>query len=104
MVVLVTIAFTMLVQIVVSTLPDLRTSYGSLLSIAFLLFIFSGLIFKPAILPYYLGPWLPSVSIIRWFGQGIFINEFEDNTEAFPPLPLLGGRNIYPLYLSLFGW
>lgn len=104
LVVMVTLAFTMLVEVVVSTLPDLRSSYGSVLSIALVLFIFSGLIFKPDILPFYLSPWLPSISIIRWFAQGIIINEFEDNSEAFPPIPFLGGESAYPLYLNMFGW
>ena len=104
MVVLITLGFTMLVETVVSNLPDLRSSYGSVLSIALVLFIFSGLIFKPDILPWYLSPWLPSVSIIRWFAQGVIINEFAGNDDAFPPLALLGGESAYPLYLSLFGW
>lgn len=29
-------------------------------------------------------PWLPSVSLIRWFTQGLTINEYDGNNEAFP--------------------
>lgn len=97
MIVLITLGCTMLVETVVSTLPDLRTAYGSLTFIALILFVFSGLIFKPDIYPSYLAPWLPSISIIRWFAQGIIINEFEDNLNAFP-------TPFYNAYLSLFGW
>ena len=102
MVVMATLGFTMLVETVVSTLPDLRSAYGSVLSIALVLFMFSGLIFKPEILAWYLAPWLPSVSIIRWFAQGMIINEFEDNPDAFPTLPT--GGSAYTLYLGIFGW
>lgn len=104
MVVMITIGFTMLVETIVSTLPDLRSAYGSTLFIALILFIFSGMIFKPDILPWYFAPWLPSVSIIRWFAQGLIINEFEGNTDAFPTSPIPGGGSMYNLYLNLFGW
>ena len=39
-------------------------------------------------LPSWLAPWLPSVSLIRWFCQGLTINEYDGNTDAFPSVRL----------------
>lgn len=39
---------------------------------------------RPSVLPAWLAPWLPSVSLIRWFSQGLTINEYKGNTDAFP--------------------
>ena len=94
----------MLVETIVYTLPDLRTAYGSVLSVALLLFVFSGLIFKPDILPSYLSPWVPSISIIRWYAQALFINEFDGNTDAFPTSPVTQGDTAYSAFLSTLGW
>ena len=87
------------------TLPDVRTAYGVIPGIGTLLFMFSGLVYKPGLLPSWLAPWLPSVSIIRWYAQALFINEYHGNDVAFPHVPgPKGGYSTYEGFLNLFGW
>lgn len=45
-----------------------------------------------------MGPWVPSLSMIRWNMQANFINEYDGNTAAIPLTA------IYSSVLDLFGW
>jgi ABC-type multidrug transport system ATPase subunit len=95
---------TQMVSAIAYTLSDVRDAYSAIPGIAFLLFMFSGLVFKAQTLPRWLAPWLPSVSIIRWAAQGLTINEYAYNRVAFPLLGPQGGYSTYQNFLSLFGW
>jgi hypothetical protein len=89
---------------IIYTLPDIRSAYSLIPAASLFLYLFSGLIFKPSTLPQWLAPWLPSVSIIRWYSQGMFINQFIGNEVA---LPTLSGPEKYSTYesvLNTFGW
>jgi len=95
----------MLSEIVIFTSPDLRSSYVTIPAVAFLEFVTSGLFLKAGSFPNWLGPWVPSVSLIRWIMQATFICVYEGNTTAFPPFSQLGtDYSLYYGYLSLFGW
>jgi ABC-type multidrug transport system ATPase subunit len=76
------LACTMIIETICYTLKDIRDVYGAIIVTALTLFLFSGLFFKPATLPEWMGPWLPSISIIRWYAQGIINNEFDDNLNV----------------------
>jgi hypothetical protein len=93
-----------LVETIVYTLPDIRSAYSFIPGASILLFLFSGLIFKPSTLPHWLAPWLPSVSMIRWFSQGMFINQYIGDTEAFPVLKEPFQYSSYEAFLNIFGW
>jgi len=95
---------TQMVSAIAYTLSDVRDAYSAIPGIAFLLFMFSGLVFKAQTLPDWLAPWLPSVSVIRWAAQGLIINEYRFNREAFPDLGPNKGYSTYQSFLSLFGW
>jgi hypothetical protein len=99
------LACTMIIETICYTLKDIRDVYGAIIGTALTLFLFSGLFFKPATFPSWMAPWLPSISIIRWYSQGIINNEFDDNLHAFPVIPLpTGDLSLYQMYLSAFGW
>ena len=76
------LACTMIIESICYTLKDIRDVYGTIIGTAFMLFLFSGMFFKPSTLPGWMAPWVPSVSIIRWYAQGIVNNEFDGNTEV----------------------
>ena len=91
-----------LVETIVYVLPDVRSAYGFIPMLAIVLFMFSGLIFKPSTLPHYLAPYIPSVSIIRWIAQATVLNEFDNNDDVFPVTPT--GYSAWESYLNMFGW
>mmetsp|Transcript_20657 Transcript_20657/g.29655 ORF Transcript_20657/g.29655 Transcript_20657/m.29655 type:complete len:1397 (+) Transcript_20657:61-4251(+) len=93
---------TFLVETIVHILPDIRHAYSFIPGMSIMLFLFSGMIFKPDTLPNWMQPWLPSVSVIRWMAQGIVINEFGTNDDIFPVTPT--GFSLWDNYLSIFGW
>lgn len=93
-----------MVETIVYVLPDIRSAYSFIPGASILLFLFSGLVFKPSTLPDWLAPWLPSVSVIRWYAQAMVINQYNGNHDAFP---VLNGRVNYSSYegfLNIFGW
>jgi hypothetical protein len=53
-------------EIIIFGSPDKRVAYTSIPGLAFLNFLFSGLFIKAQSLPSWLGPWAPSISMIRW--------------------------------------
>ena len=91
----------MMVEAVVVLMPDIRGSYLLFPAICFVQFAFSGLFIKPGSLPRWMGPWGPSISLIRWFMQGNFINQFQYDTVVFPANNVY---NFYTAFLHLFGW
>ena len=92
---------TVLVQTLCLFLPDVRAAYGAVPAVGFMLFYFSGLMVKSSTYPDWLGPWLPSVSIIRWAMQAEFINQFDSNLV----FPIVNNKySTYDAFLSLFGW
>lgn len=95
------VAATQITMTVVHLVSDIRGAYRLVPVIAFILFYSSGLIVRPSVLHSWLQPWLPSVSLIRWFTQGLTINEYDGNTDAFPQL---FNFDSYTYALSLFGW
>mmetsp|Transcript_15971 Transcript_15971/g.35360 ORF Transcript_15971/g.35360 Transcript_15971/m.35360 type:complete len:498 (-) Transcript_15971:226-1719(-) len=94
---------TMLAEVVIYTSPDLRSSYVSIPAAAFLQFVTSGLFLKAQSFPSWMGPWVPSLSMIRWIMQATFIAIYEGDRENFP---LIGGTDYsqYTGFLNLFGW
>jgi hypothetical protein len=94
-----------LTEAIVFLLPDVRTAYSVIPSVSFFFFFFSGIIVKPGVLAAWLAPWLPSVSVIRWIAQGLTLNEFDTNDDAFPDIPgPNGGYSSWEGFLNLFGW
>jgi hypothetical protein len=94
-----------LTEVFIYSLPDVRSAYGIIPGVGTLLFMWSGLIYKPSTLAAWLAPWLPSVSVIRWYAQALFINEYHSNRVAFPKIPgPAGGYSTYEGFLNLFGW
>jgi hypothetical protein len=93
-----------LVETIVYTLPDIRSAYSFIPGASIVLFLFSGLIFKPSTLPGWLAPWLPSVSMIRWFSQGMFINQYDGDYEAYPEIKEPVDYSSYEAVLNIFGW
>ncbi len=72
---------------------------------ASLQFVASGLILKAGSFPLWLRPWVPSMSMLRWIMQAGFIKVYNNNTDAFPPLPIPGVTYTqYAGFLNLFGW
>ena len=84
---------------VIFMIKDKRDCYTALTGLGFINFLFSGLFVKSAALPNWLGPWAPSLSMIRWNMQGNYISVYDG---AFPVTPQ--GFSPYTLFLSLFGW
>ena len=95
---------TQMVSTVAYLLKDVRQAYSAIPGLCFLLFVFSGLVFKPQTLPRWMAPWLPSMSIIRWAAQGLILNEYEYNRVAFPDLGPTKGYSTWQSFLNLFGW
>lgn len=97
----------MLGEAMIYICPNSRAVYSLIPFIGYMMFFFCGLIVKPSTLPAWAGPWVPSVSVIRWTMQGLTINEFENNSELFPTIKLnpdAEGFNGYHNILNLFGW
>ena len=94
------VAGTSLAEMIIVGAPSIRAAYISVPMVSFVQFLFSGLMLKPCLLPRWMAPWAPSVSIIRWTLQGEFINQFKGN-DLFPQLP---GYNSYNGFLTLYGW
>lgn len=88
----------LLAEIVVSLAPDRRSVYLGITSLGFSNFCFSGLFIKAQSLPFWMRPWVPSLSMIRWNMQGLFISTFDGNTRAMV-IP-----QVYTSILTLFGW
>ncbi len=88
-----------LAECVISIAPNLVQAYISLTGLSFTNFLFSGLFLKFQSLPNWMGPWVPSLSMIRWNLQGNFINIYQD---AFPATKT--GFSPYAILLRLFGW
>lgn len=76
------LACMMIIETICYTLKDIRDVYGAIIGTALVLFLFSGLFFKADTLPRWMAPWLPSISIIRWYAQGIINNELDDNLRV----------------------
>lgn len=96
------IAGTMLTELLVFLVPDLRTAYSMIPGVAFLFFYFSGMILKASTLPSWAAPWLPSVSLIRWQAQALVLNQYKGDEETFPTVG--EGYSTYDEFLNLFGW
>jgi hypothetical protein len=92
------LASCVLSECVIFASPDKRSCYLGITVCAFLNFIFSGLFIKAQSLPHWMGPWVPSISMIRWNMQANFINNYEDNPTAIPI------QSVYTSVLNLFGW
>jgi hypothetical protein len=95
---------TIMVETIVYTLPNILAAYSFIPGASILLFLFSGLVFKPSTLPRWLAPWLPSVSVIRWYAQSMVINQYQGNHDAFPILKGPANYSTYEGFLNLFGW
>ena len=94
---------TVMAEAVVVLSPTLRSAYLTIPALSFFQFAFSGLFLKPVLLPAWLAPWAPSVSIIRWAMQAEFINQFQGSTV--PPFMLVTPNySAFNAFLSLFGW
>jgi len=88
-------------ECVVNVAPNKRFIYVGVSGLGAANFLFSGLFIKPSCLPFWLRPWTPSVSVIRWNMQANFINTY-DGTNTLPTLP--SGYSMYDAFLSLYGW
>jgi len=95
-----TIASTMMVELIIYVAPSIRAAYLLVPAVSFLQFQFSGLFLKPVLLPAWMQPWAPSISLIRWTLQGSFLNQFQ-GSSLFPVLPIY---NTLSGFSSLFGW
>ena len=95
------LAVTMMAEAVIYIVPSVREAYIAIPAVSFSQFLFSGLMLKPCLLPRWMAPWIPSISIIRWTLQGLCINYFQDNAALFPQLP---GYDTYTTFMSLYGW
>ena len=90
-------------EAVVYFVPSVRSAYLAIPALSFVQFAFSGLFLKPSLLPAWLAPWTPSISIIRWTMQADFINQFQGSKIV--PFGLVTPRfSAYNAFLSLFGW
>ncbi len=89
---------TILTEIVIFVAPDKRACYLGITGLSFINFVFSGLFIKAQSLPVWMRSWVPVLSIIRWNMQANFINNYENDTVAFP-IPIA-----YQTVLNLFGW
>ena len=97
------LAATMMAEAVIYIVPSVREAYILIPAVSFSQFLFGGLMLKPCLLPRWLAPWIPSISIIRWTLQGLCINYFQDNTALFPSVPAFGFSS-YANFMTLFGW
>lgn len=71
------LAGTMMSEAIVYIVPDIRSAYLVIPALCFVQFAFSGLFLKPVLLPRWMAPWAPSISVIRWAMQAEFINQFD---------------------------
>lgn len=93
----------MMSEAVVYLVPDIRTAYLVIPALCFVQFAFSGLFLKPILLPRWLAPWAPSISVIRWAMQAEFINQFDGSTVV--PFGFhTQNYSAFGAFLSLFGW
>ena len=95
---------TMLAEIAIYQSETLAAAYILISVLGGLEFLCSGLILKAGSFPDWLGPWVPSISLLRWIMQGGFIRVYNNNTDAFPPLFPFSTYTQYTGYLDLFGW
>jgi ABC-type multidrug transport system ATPase subunit len=105
-----------LCEAVCVAVPDVRSAYLTLPVVSMVMFFFSGLPVKPATLPDWVGPWGPSISLIRWVSQSLVLNEFDGQTCSpavtgetctFPEVQIQGGAvtiKTYSAFKTLFGW
>jgi hypothetical protein len=98
------LAGTMLGEIVIYTSVDMRSSYVTIPAMAFLEFVTSGLFLKAGSFPEWMRGWVPSVSLIRWIMQGLFIAVYDGDTDTFPVVVPGTTYTLYTGYLNLFGW
>eukprot|EP00605_Chrysophyceae_sp_TOSAG23-4_P002784 GSChrysophyteH1.ASY1.ANO1.3068.1 assembled CDS len=96
-----TVASTMIVEMLIYAAPTIRAAYLVVPAVSFVQFMFCGLFLKPSLLPDWIQPWSPSISLFRWALQGSFLNQFSGNLELFP---LVGGMSTFDFFLSLYGW
>jgi ABC-type multidrug transport system ATPase subunit len=85
---------------------NVRAVYLTIPVISMVLFFFSGLPVKPSTLPFWIRPWGPSISVIRWAAQSLCINEFEDDYSGTMNVIDTGLFIVdpYERYLGMFGW
>ena len=95
------LASVVLAECIIVGAADKRTAYTTIPGVAFLNFLLSGLFIKAQSLPSWMGPWAPSVSMIRWTFQANFLNLYE-GSDVFKTLPT--GYSTYTAFLRLFGW
>lgn len=89
----------LLAENVIFIMRDKRSCYTAITGLGFLNFLFSGLFVKPSSLPDWLGPWAPSLSMIRWNMQANYISVYDG---VFPATQ--SGLSPYKVILHLFGW
>ena len=95
------LATTMMAEAVIYVVPGVREAYIAIPAVSFSQFLFSGLMLKPCLLPQWLAPWIPSISVIRWTLQGLCINYFSDNKDLFPQFEFY---DTYTNFMTLYGW
>lgn len=84
---------------------SIQAAYISIGIVAAVQFVCSGLILKAGSFPLWLRPWVPSLSMLRWIMQAGFIKVYNNNTDAFPVLPIPNVTYTqYVGFLNLFGW
>ena len=98
-----TLGGTALSEAVVFLVPTVRSAYLIIPAVSFVQFAFSGLFLKPSLLPDWMAPWAPSISIIRWTLQAEFINQFQ-GSQIIPFGLSLPNYSAFGAFLSLFGW
>ena len=102
------IAGHMAIETLCMWLPSLRDVYLTSPGVCFVSFFLSGVPIKSSTLPRWVAPWGPSLSIVRWFGQAVSINDFANDLYLFPLVPPepLGNiqMNTYKNFLHFLGW
>jgi hypothetical protein len=91
----------MLLEILVYGLSDIRASYLAYPALIFVQFGFSGIFLKRGSMPNWLEVWFPDLSLIGWFLEGCFMNQYAHATSI---LPTVRGYSTYEAFLELFGW
>ena len=95
------LAGTMCAECVIYGASSKRSAYAGIPAMCFLQFIFSGLFLKPQSMPYWMAPWAPSFSMLRWLAQANFLNIYEPQKSLFKTLL---NYSYYEALLNLFGW
>ena len=96
-----TMASTMMVEFIIYIAPSIRAAYLMVPAVSFVQFMFCGLFLKPSLLPEWMQPWAPSISLFRWTLQGSFLNQFNGNYDLFPDV---GKTSTFDFFCSLYGW